>query len=789
MLDQEQEQRSKLADAEEGMAQDAAADTAMRGIEESELESIHGRDEARTQLAAGELAWRLHWAKGLLEANVDHADATAALADATTMLATIRRRGDVEKRTWEALRDRRDLADARDRAKQVADDARAAAEGKQSEIADVRAEIKSRRTQIADLRDALQGWDGTSTPAEAQAVVDGAATAKAAADAGLLLAERDHADADATLRSARSGASPATAPALEALRSAGVQTVGLLDVITLDEQARPFWEAALTPWSHAVVAQDDDADAAVRAAAHLPGTTIVTAGGTESLPSGVTSSEPIGRFLAALASRHSPTQNPDGVIDVALGIITISGAPNPTTGRAGRVQAAELALMEAKVKLAAAHDAVERAAGRVELAEARSKGAAAEQERTAHSARIDARNLDLATLTQEKVALDEVEDIRVTEYDSARALATNHGAMVSAAESTWRRTLEDIGKVEPTVRAAQQRVENARLPYWTAGWGGALDEAREFIDAQPERPLAVVRYRGRASEALLAAVAAYVGKLVDVPADITAINSARGQLLDDDGAAGSRPPSFRDMARPLRDRLDGAADRDAINGERIQADRLRRQVTLDAQRREVEDGRSSLDAFQSMVEGLVNTHFERMKVAFNELDITAKGFGATLDVVTRRPVTATRPWQFEVVPRWRRSPGRAFVSYKKVSNGAQIKVHAILIALAALRANPGDGGGQVVIIDELGNSLGDMNRNDVLEALRSVSESQHITILGTCQDSVLKDAVIASKQLLWFTHASATDVLNRPVQMWDFDKDSAHARLAAPYMQAGRPLA
>ncbi|WP_151898047.1 hypothetical protein [Streptomyces sp. C8S0] len=56
-------------------------------------------------------------------------------------------------------------------------------------------------------------------------------------------------------------------------------------------------------------------------------------------------------------------------------------------------------------------------------------------------------------------------------------------------------------------------------------------------------------------------------------------------------------------------------------------------------------------------------------------------------------------------PRWKRSRSGGYVSYRENANSAQVKVHAILLVLAALLADS-QTQGRVLILDELGNSLG-----------------------------------------------------------------------------------
>ena len=110
------------------------------------------------------------------------------------------------------------------------------------------------------------------------------------------------------------------------------------------------------------------------------------------------------------------------------------------------------------------------------------------------------------------------------------------------------------------------------------------------------------------------------------------------------------------------------------------------------------------------------------------------------------------------------------------------------LVLAALLAAEG-GEGRVLILDELGNSLGEVNRKDVLSALQAVATEQQVTILGTCQDSVLSDAAAYCGQVLWFTHASASDAFNQPVRTWGHTEDAQLVELTRDWLTTGRPVA
>jgi len=201
---------------------------------------------------------------------------------------------------------------------------------------------------------------------------------------------------------------------------------------------------------------------------------------------------------------------------------------------------------------------------------------------------------------------------------------------------------------------------------------------------------------------------------------------------------------------------------------------------------EVADRAANLKAIQDMIEQSIEGHFSRMKTALQALDLSRGGYGADLFVVSVRPESATSAWQWQVTPRWRRTREGKLINYREVANGAQVKVFAVQVTLAALLAAD-SAVGRVLVIDELGNSLGEVNRKDVLAALRQVAEQQGVTIFGTCQDSVLHDAAEVCNEILWFTHASTAEAYNQPVRVWTHDPERGRVELTSDWMRSFRP--
>lgn len=125
------------------------------------------------------------------------------------------------------------------------------------------------------------------------------------------------------------------------------------------------------------------------------------------------------------------------------------------------------------------------------------------------------------------------------------------------------------------------------------------------------------------------------------------------------------------------------------------------------------------------------------------------------------------------------------LSYDSATNTAQEKLFSIHLVLAALLASPNPRG-RVLILDELGDSLGDEHRKDVLSAVANVARAHGITVLGTCQDAVMPDAAAYCGEILYFCYPSKADALNLPTRMFGFDDNNERVELSADHLFIGR---
>jgi hypothetical protein len=201
----------------------------------------------------------------------------------------------------------------------------------------------------------------------------------------------------------------------------------------------------------------------------------------------------------------------------------------------------------------------------------------------------------------------------------------------------------------------------------------------------------------------------------------------------------------------------------------IVADRSRRAEALATAATACDERSRNLPIIQDGIERSVRTLLVEISDRLNELDLAARGSGADLRIESIRPASAKEPWQWRVTPRYRRGPGGPLVPYLERANTATEKLLAIHLVLAALfAATNGRNGaaGRILVLDELGDSLGDYHRDAVLRALAETAASVDLTVLGTCQDGVLEDAARHAGLVLYFQFRDLSDIMNAPTRVF-----------------------
>lgn len=791
LLEEEQSQRNALAEHQRRLSDAGASHEKRLREEDAELAGVANRQQARDRLAYGAEMWRLHFAKRYVEIVPEQQSATTTIAEATATVASARADLEDARDAHRLLAERRDLTDAELEARTVWDKAKEARERADQERAIHAHRITETAARRPSLVAASEGWNGTSVE-DAAAALETALSDAAEAELRRRNAERASDEAGETLRQAEAGISPDTAEVVAALDVETISATVLADTVTIDESARDRWEPVLWPWRSAVVVAPTDAELAIAAVRDLPGAVLVAADADDAarpLPDGITSGVPVGGLLAALGGRTEYHPDPHRVADRDAGVVVVGGFPDPTTGREARIAAARAGVDAAAGEL---RDA-KRALARANL-EVRAASATADQARAvADLEQLDAELKRLTALVagydQRIPGLRDAEQNAFSDWQEADVLVRTHDLQVTAAGNVVKQAKRSLSDAEDARKKALKALDDLHLSYWRDGWGDTVDAAHALLNEQEDqvKRLTSKRLRNRAQEALKDALDAYEADVGEVPSDIEEVRERRDDLADGDDPT-PRAVSFQDLSRPLRTRLLGSTERDAITNTKIRRDRAEREAMVGDLDREVSDRTGTLQTLQDMIERSLEGHFGRMSAALDRLDCARGGHGAELLVHSRRPESPTSPWRWEVSPRWRRSPGGKMITYREVANGAQVKVYAVQVTLSALLAAE-DTTGRVLVIDELGNSLGEVNRKDVLGALRRVAEEQRVTILGTCQDSVLYDASEQCKEILWFTHAALTDAYNQPVRIWAYDAEQRRVELTSDWLRSGRPLA
>ncbi|MGW9136524.1 hypothetical protein [Streptomyces sp. NPDC055681] len=790
LLEQEETLRGQALDRRVRMEQVRKENEEADAAAENVLSGVRARDAARLALQEGQSQWRQYVAACYVQAAESdraHMDKGGELQKAAKKC---REAAQGAQEALRALRAATDLSEAAGAARQAWSDAQdllRQAERQRTQLETRKEDLKGRRAQLLPQAD---GWQGTS--------LDTARQRLEAARAEEFTAGRDLHDAQEAVKAAQRvlaeverGRHGQAGEAIAVLEAAGISAVGLMDQLHLSEAARTVWEPRLSPWREAVVVGAEQADEALRALRSLPGALVVAAdpaGAPTAVLDGVSSDRSVSGFLTALERRLAALSSPSGARDHRLHLTVVGGFADPLAGRGLRLQRAQQNL-EARRRDADSARGVQRAKqAALVLAEGEHRAAAAMQQLAELQEREAALDEQLATAVKAMgSAVDGVAE-KLAAYEKARDLAAIHTEMVNTAALKAQAAADAAQAAGRAVAAVERERERLQVGAWQALWHGSLEEAAAAL-AVPEGRAPRPALLHRAAESRLRIAYERYGLRDDQPADmhedlLRGMELCRGLAAQDPAT----PPTvgFEDAAAPLRIRLDGQADMDRVAAARIEAERTLRQSAWDELVDGVDKSAHQLTTLQDMIEQHLDGLFKQIDQAFNQLDLQRTGgHGAALEVRSVRP-DGPRPWRWEVTPRWKRSPYSKYISYRENANSAQVKVYAVQLVLAALLADS-ETQGRVLILDELGNSLGENNRKDLLASLREVAARRRITILGTCQDSVLTDAADVCDELLWFTHASASDVYNQPTCAWAYDADTGRVELTADWLTAGRP--
>jgi hypothetical protein len=786
-LASETDKRGKFLQHESELAAAVENDTAARAEEEADLAGVTARQTAREIIEQAQEFWRRYLACRLHRAHDEDQRLEESAKAIKELLDEAEKQRDQLSGRIAELRVPKRLIDDEQQKRREWDGLKASLDDVRTE----RATVTSRQTHLAEerlpLRSKATGWSGADAYTAQDTVTDrqqhlARATVEAEA------AHTDVEEAERGLHLAKAGLSGDSGKAIQVLAEIGIKGVAVLDVVNPDPETRDAWEARLWPWRDAVAVPGKRlAEAARYLTSRLPGAQLVgVPPDPQDRPLSDRGQEAVEDFLTSLG--HETASFPGGISFPGLNAVVVSGFDPPIAGRDTRVRAAEDRLSTARESLAEAQQAVTVEKSRLKLAEADLEAAHA----AARLAKIAAEEREL--------------DARLIEIDGRLGALSKREEPVGRAweeaylavrsiEVDIKTTQVLLGSVEGEVarqRSALEGVEKRRevlaVNVWLRLWSEGIEAATEVVAGEPttavDRPDSLKR---RASELLkeaLRTLGVESDRLDDIPADLREAVELRERFSDE---TDTRGPSviFEDVSAPLLTRIAGAADNDQVITARVSEQRRIREELITELRTEAEASAEVLQSIQEMLERHIETVLTLISEAYNRLDLQRGGSGALLDFTSVRPEGAGE-WRWQVTPRWRRSRTSPPISYRETANGAQVKVQAIQLVLAAMLADS-ETHGRVLVLDELGNSLGEVNRRDILTALSKVAEEQQVTILGTCQDSVLTDAADYCGELLWFEHTTTSETFNQPTRAWGSDDNGARVALTADWIRHGRP--
>ncbi|MEU3228623.1 hypothetical protein [Nocardiopsis alba] len=808
-LTNDEEKLRRDCDAKEGkLRQLETEDSDSRSVEEAHLAAVERRNQAREALESSKESWTLHLAKGVVEKKLVHDRVAERLKNYRGLLEDAEIRAKKARGVLQDLMKNTDLDGAVNTAEEVhrrlndAHTEQSKAEG--SRQADVERLVQLR----GELLLAADGDDGVPVLQREREAED-ARTALSTATVQLTQSQKVLEAAQEHLELVTAGHDGITGAAIRALAAHGVEAFSVLDAITLTESVRPMWEAHLWRFRDTVAVPSTEGERALHLLAGLPQMSGVSVArlldisdGEEGssdilpLPEGVTAPAALSGFLHAISDRYVYADAPDRSHDTALDEWVLGGFADPVTGRDTRIAAARNDLEMAEAVMGTAQETVEQT--RLVLVQAQEHLATAKAAEALRKCKEDLKAAK-KLLAEAKDALrachDQRESARIKLSD-AISERDNHKALVEIAKERAKAEEKAVQQHRNQANNTETALRDIGYETWCRSWSPEPDTDRAHASASHRVFQLPPREQLRSSahwreQSLLSFQRAHQAVAPDqnsVPDEIVPLVQAAEMGATAFPDAGADRESFRAVIRPLGDLLDGQRDHDTILKERIDRNRAERERTLRESRNELKGLSVDLEALRTSVADSVTRVLRKISDQFNALDLNRDGgHGARIDHTVQTPAETGSGWKVHVTPKWRRSPHGGFVSYKQPANGAQIKVFAIQLVLAALLADS-DIPGRVLVLDELGNSLGDENRKDILEALHKVAVEQQVTILGTCQDSVIHDAVRSCGQVLWFSHRDDQETYNRPTRSWGSDQDGRHVDRTAFWLRSGRSL-
>jgi hypothetical protein len=780
----EAQQRQRLDEAQTTLADKQRTDERVRHEEEEQLAGVNARNAARAHLAGAERVWRLHFARGYLDVLERERELTterdrareqavaheAGVAEAQVELDEMSAPDELQIQHDKAEREAARLDGEMDMAKQTSTEARV--------------NLNTVNGHVRRLDESADGWT-TPTADEVASQLARAREAFGQAQQDVGAASSIHKEAEDHLRAVEAGTEGRAGETAQMLRDQGVAASPLLDV-ELTDAARGEWEPRLALYEAAVVVAPGQMDDALVAAADSPGAVLI-AGEAGQLPDGITSS-PAGAagFLSRPAAAAPVAIDPQRAEQPHLGVVVIGGFTEPQAGHASRLVRARHNLEQAKALLDEARGAVRKAALNVERLDGDLvRAQAAEELLSARETHRQAR--DAVNEAQQAVndLVKPLEEAKRHQLGLAARLHSYELALKAAEERVEARKEKHRVAVEKQ-RATQRNLDSLQVEFWRSSWGGTPEEAEAALIGEHRTEK---RLRNRAAELLQDALSALSIQSdgSGAPTEQLADVARRRSLMQEDPERGRVPATLQEVARPLRDFLDTHHDADLVIEERVTRAREQRAAELELAIEETRRLDSALATLQDGVEQRIRQALEAIGTEYDRLNRESGWYGADLHIDARRPDGPTDRWRWSVTPRWKRSANGRLLPYDNQANTAQEKLATVQLVLAALLAAPNPRG-RVLVLDELGDSLGVSHRREVLKEIAQTAHAKGVTVLGTCQDSVMADAAHHCGELIYFEYPSHQEALNRPTRMFGFDDRRIRVELTADALRSGRPV-
>lgn len=785
ILRHDEQQRRERAETRRELSEAEREDEATSSREDAQLAELDAVDKARAAVRDAERSWDDHFAVQMTALSQAIAGGEVELASAQQELVAAALERERAQRAVNELGDERelraahrDVREAQEQAAEAALKAAGDARERQRELAELRERLKAARAEA-------RSWQGESV-AELEPRCAAADERAAQADDVARRAGAEHDRAEEHLAEVLRGGRVRAARAAAVLRQAGFAAEGLLDAMQLPPDFQARLEPALWPWRDAVAVAESERERAIAALSETPGALLIS-GPPAPLPAGVSVPAGASGFVARLLSDSEQLDGAvAGAADPAVAVIAPLRAP--LTGRDAAVASAreQLEVVGLGVQSATAElEAATREARllREELERARAAalaGQLADEEAQASERHLQAEKAERVAAGQQQALVDELDAItrRLAGLESARQLADGALSAARARHEQAQAALRELGSHQASRRRAlaanpySERAEQAAARSAVIGrdestlrkdTGDALTTALSYLDINPMSGEGAERH--------------------DV-AIMQVVRRRRG-LLDDDERAPSA--SWAQVAAPLRDYLAGRQARDGELRERIERARSSRRRQIEALQEGLEREETELHHLAESIESAVRTVLGRISARYDALDRATGGHGAELKVELQAPADSGE-WLVAVEPRWARGPGDRPVSYRRPGNTAMKKQRTINLVLAALLGDEQERSAGVLILDELGDSLGQQHRLEVLGAIAQTARERGITVLATCQDSMLEAAGRFAGQVVYFRFAGGHELVNRAPVLYGFDRGQ-RVRMSAEALLAGRPLA